>query len=89
MLLRIRELVRAGRYVVTLHASEEMESDGLTLYDMEHCILVGRVVRRQRDRATGERKFLVHGDALNGIQVVVVAKIGPTGKLVVITVYAV
>ena len=86
---RIRELIRAGRYVVTTHASEEMEADGLTLYDLEHCLLAGRIVERQRDRETGEWKFLVQGPAWSGHRAMVVVKFGPTGKLVVITAYAV
>ena len=87
LLARFRELVKASRYLLTAHAVDEMEADGLTLYDVEHCILSGKIIERQRDRARQEWKYLVAGRTLSRVRVAVVAKIGPTGKLVVITVY--
>ena len=50
VLRRMQALVRASEYVVTLHGHEEMEADGLTVYDVEHVILSGRIVERQRDQ---------------------------------------
>jgi len=72
---------------MTLHGAEEMEADKLTIYDVEHCILTGEIIQRQRDRNTGESKYLVMGKTMTDDTAVVVAKIGPTGKLVIITVY--
>ena len=59
-----RERIRAGRFVVTLHAVEELEDDGLSVYDVEHAILTGKITRRQRDVDTGEWKYLVNGRTL-------------------------
>ena len=87
ILRHMRQLVRASDYVVTAHAGEEMEADRLVLLDIEHCILTGEVVERQKDLQTLERKYLVEGQTLAGEKVVVVAKIGPTGKLVIMTTY--
>lgn len=87
-LRRMHELVRTSRYVMTIHAVEEMEADGLTLFDVEHCILSGKIVERQKDRKTDEWKYLVEGQTLADDKAVVVAKIAPTGKLVILTVYA-
>jgi hypothetical protein len=84
----MQTLVRASEYVLTLHGHEEMEADGLTVYDVEHVVLSGRIVGRQRDRRTNEWKYLVEGETLDGDAAVVVGKIGPTRKLVVLTVYA-
>ncbi|MCX8068363.1 MAG: DUF4258 domain-containing protein [Anaerolineae bacterium] len=72
---------------MTLHAEEEMSDDGLTIYDVERCILTGEIIERQRDIRTGEWKYLVKGQTLDGDAIVVVAKLSPTGKLVFITVY--
>ena len=47
ILRRMLQLVRASEYVITAHAGEEMEADGLVLFDIEHCILTGEVVERQ------------------------------------------
>ena len=88
ILRRMRDLVRTSRYVMTLHAVDETEADGLTVFDVEHCVLTGEIVGRQRDRHTTEWKYLVSGRTLDGEKVVVVAKIGPTRRLVIITVYS-
>ena len=72
---------------MTLHAAEEMDNDSLTIYDVEHCILTGEILERQRDRATGESKYRIRGEGLQAEDVEVITKIGPTGKIVIITVY--
>jgi len=83
----MRRLVRAAEYVITTHAGEEMEADGRVLFDIEHCILTGEIVEGQRDQHTLERKYVIEGETLTGERAVVVARIGPTGKLVIITIY--
>lgn len=88
ILRRLQALVRASEYLMTVHGHEEMQADGLTVYDVEQVILTGRIVERQRDRRRKEWKYLVEGATLTGDAAIVVAKIGPTGKLVIVTVYA-
>lgn len=87
VLRRMRELVRDRQYVMTLHGQDAMEDDDLTIFDVEHCFLTGRISKRQRDRQTGEWKYLVRGEAVGGDDMVAVAKIGGAGRLVVISVY--
>lgn len=87
ILSRMRENVRALRYVMTLHAEEEMDSDGLSIFDVEQAILTGQIVERQRDAETGEWKYLVRGVSVEGIEVVVVSRLSSTGSLIIITVY--
>ncbi len=84
----IRAKVRLGDYVVTIHADEEMDDDQLAIGDVEFCILSGEVVERQRDRATGESKYRVRGMSLDGLMIETIVKLGATGKVVIITVYA-
>ena len=84
---RMRELVRSGLYVMRVHGQEEMEADRLTLDDVEQVILTGKIVGRQRDQQTGGPKYLVEGDSMSDERTMVVAKLGPTGRLVIITVY--
>ena len=86
-LKRMRELIRARRYVMTLHAEEEMDADGLTIFDVESTILTGRVTERQRDRLPDEWKYLVIGQSLTGAIVTVVTRFSPTGTLVFITMF--
>jgi hypothetical protein len=43
VLNKIREKIRIRRYVMTLHAEEEMDDDGLSIFDIEHCLLTGEI----------------------------------------------
>ncbi len=87
ILNKIREKIRARRYVMTLHAEEEMDDDGLTIFDIENCLLTGEITEYQKDRETGERKYLVRGESLGGDETIVVTKLGITGTLIIITIY--
>ncbi len=84
---QMRERLRAHQYVMTLHAEEEMNDDDLSIFDIENCILTGRVVERQKDHDTSEWKYLIQGRTLADAEIVVVAKLSLTGKWVIITVY--
>lgn len=86
ILKRMRQKVRTRQYVMTLHAEEEMDDDGLRIFDVERVILTGEILERQKDRDTGEWKYRVKGETLGGSEAVVVAKLSPIGKLVIITV---
>lgn len=88
-LRRMRDLIRAGEYVVTLHAEEEMADDEVSVSDLERCFLTGEVLERQRDGKTNEWKYRIRGSTVEGGVVEAVAKIGVTRKVVVITVYRV
>lgn len=83
----MRERILKKEYIMTLHAEEEMDSDDLTIFDVESCILTGKIIERQRDQATAELKYRINGKTLSGGTADVIVKISPTGKLVVITVY--
>lgn len=73
---------------MTLHAEEEMDEDGFSIFDVENALLSGRIVGRQTDRESKERKYLVEGrTADETADVVVVVKFGLGGKLVIVTVY--
>jgi hypothetical protein len=87
ILNQMRENIRTRQYVMTLHADEEMDEDGLTIFDVESVVLSGTIIERQKDKIGGEWKYLVKGESLAGEPIVTVAKIGPTGKLVFLTVY--
>jgi len=87
ILNQIREKVRTRRYIVTLHAAEEMDDDGFSIFDVEHAILTGSIQERQKDRDTGESKYRLVGHALDNRRIEIVAKLSVTGKLVIITAY--
>ena len=72
---------------MTYHARKEMNDDGLTVYDVESGILTGSIIERQRDRVTTEWKYRIRGETLTGDDIEVIAKLSPTSKLIIITVY--
>jgi hypothetical protein len=88
ILKQMREAVRLRQYIVTLHAVEEIDDDDFSIFDVEHCILHGEIVERQKVHKTAEWKYLIQGATFKGRGICVVTKISITGKLVIITVYA-
>jgi hypothetical protein len=86
---QIRDRVRRRRYIVTLHAEEEMDDDGLSMVDVEHALLTGSIEERQKDSTTGEWKYRLVGTALDGRRIRLITKLSVTGALVIITVYEV
>ena len=84
----MREKVQRREYVVTSHARKEMNADELTIYDVERGILTGEILERQQDKVTAEWKYRIKGGTIEGSEVEIIAKLSPTGKLVVITVYS-
>ncbi|MDG7000398.1 MAG: DUF4258 domain-containing protein [Nitrososphaerota archaeon] len=87
ILNRMRDKVRTRDYIIRIHADEEREADGLSVLDVEHCIISGEVTERQRDKNTKELKYRIAGTTISGHAMEVIAKLGPTGKFVIITVY--
>ena len=84
---RIRNLVRALDYAVSVHAAEELEDDNLTILDLENILLTGKIIERQREPHTREIKAVVRGHSLDAVEAESVVKLGHNGTLVVITVY--
>ena len=89
ILKRMQEKIRTRQYVMTLHAEEEMDDDELSIFDIERCILTGKITERQKDTVTKEWKYVVEGQSVSGDRVGAVTKLSLTGKLFIITVYLV
>jgi len=87
ILKEMRDKIRRREYIISIHAEEEMNDDDLSIFDIESCILTGKILERQKDKVTGEWKYRINGQSLSAGEVEVVAKLSPTGKLVIITVY--
>lgn len=87
ILRQMRDRIRERQYVMTLHAEEEMVDDGFTIFDVERAILTGEIIERQEDHHSGEWKYLVLGQVIDGRLLTVVAKLSITNKLVIITIY--
>ena len=87
ILNEMRDKIRERKYVITIHADEEMNDDCLSIYDVERGILTGKIAERLKDKVTAEWKYRITGQTVDGGEVEVIAKLSPTGKLVIITVY--
>ncbi len=72
---------------MTTHADEEADEDDLSILDVESALLTGSIIERQRDRETGERKYMVCGQTVDGRQACVVVKFGLVSRLYILTVY--
>jgi hypothetical protein len=72
---------------MTLHAEEEMDNDDLSIFDIERCVLNGKITGRNRDSETGEWKYIIIGKSITDLDIGIITKISITGKMVIITVY--
>ena len=79
--------IRKREYVVTVHARREMIDDSFTIYDIERGLLTGEILERQKDQLTTEWKYRIRGKIISGNEIELIAKLSPTNKLVIITVY--
>lgn len=82
----MRQKVCRNEYVVTSHARKEMNDENFTVFDLESGILTGEILERQKDQVTAEWKYRVKGKTVAGGEIELIAKLSPTGKLVIITV---
>ncbi len=74
VLKRMREKVRTREYLMTIHAEEEMNNDELSIFDVERCILTGRILERQSDTVTQDWKYRIIGATVDRVEVEVIAK---------------
>ena len=89
ILQRMRNKIRTGDYVMTLHADEEIDAEELSVFDVERCVLTGKIIERQKDKKTGETKYRILGSTVSGDLMEVMAKFGPTERLFIITAYSI
>ena len=88
MLLAIQAKVCAREYEFTIpHFFEEMAEDRLMLSDVENAIANGRIRRRFTREPRGTR-YEVVGPTIDGREIAVICRLKETGKLLLITVYA-
>lgn len=84
---QIQTNVRIGRYIMTVHAEEEMNDDGLSIFDIEAVIFNGAITERQRDHRTQEWKYLICGTSTTQIMIEIATKLRPNELVVILTVY--
>jgi uncharacterized DUF497 family protein len=83
----MREATRSRRVILDPHAQDALEDDNLRFADVLHCLLTGAIVSDQYDERYGEMKYEWRGEARDGREIALIAKLTYTGKVYVITVY--
>lgn len=83
----MRAAALAGRVYLTFHANRELKEDGLRYEDVINCLLTGEIVEQQFDVDRQEEKYLLYGDAQNGDEMAVVARVGYNDATVIITTF--
>lgn len=84
----IRSKLRNQEYEFAVpHFFEEMANDDLQLVDIESAILNGRIRKRFSRDPRGTR-YEILGPSTDGRQVAVICRIKETGRLLLITTYA-
>jgi hypothetical protein len=83
----MRKAARAGRVVYPPYAVHAMLDDDFSREDVVNAILTGEIVEDQFDLKYNEPKFVIYGDALDGRDMGVVAKLDRYGNVGIITVY--
>ena len=82
----IRTAVAHGRYLTTDHADAGMETDDLTILDVECAIVHGKIRKKETDDPRGPRWEIV-GPAEDGREVGVVIRMMQPDSILVVTVY--
>ena len=84
----IQTKTRMLQYVMTIHAEDEMDNDSFSIFDIEQAIFNGTITERQKDKHSSEWKYVIQGRTDSGDALAVVAKLGKTDTVIIITVYA-
>ena len=84
----IREKIVKQEYEFTIpHFFEEMANDNLTFMDIEMAINKGRINRKFTRDPRGARYEII-GPVTDGRKIAIICRIKSTGKLLLITTYA-
>jgi hypothetical protein len=76
-------------YDMSVHALGEMAEDGLDIIDVEHAVLSGQIVEREKGDPRGT-KYVIEGVGSDGdTQVGVVGRFHSNERFLIITVYEV
>ena len=89
ILEKMIECIWRGNFVITIHAEVALKQDLLKAEDVVNCVLHGEIVERQKDRQSGEYKYVIAGESINNLPMEVIAKLHALGDTYVITVYRV
>jgi hypothetical protein len=82
----LRAAVVEGRYLITDHADAGLETDDLTILDVEFAIAHGKIRKKETDDLRGTRWEIV-GPAEDGREMGVVVRMLQEDNVLIVTVY--
>lgn len=85
-LMIIRGAIVQGRYLTTDHADAGLETDDLTILDVEFAIAHGKIRKKETDDLRGT-KWEIVGPAEDGREVGVVVRMLQEDSVLIVTVY--
>jgi hypothetical protein len=89
LLKKIRNAIRTRNYDLTHHAIDEMAEDGLSVDDIEHAVLTGKITKTEEDDLRGTRYTMIGIAADQRTGVGIVGRFIELESYLIITVYAV
>ena len=60
ILNKLKECVRENKYIMTLHAEEEMDADELSIFDIERAVLTGEIIEKQKEHESNPIRCANH-----------------------------
>jgi hypothetical protein len=84
---KLRDCIREQRYLISVHANEEMSGDDLVGVDLENAILTGKIAKRFTKDPRGVRHEII-GRACDGRPGAVVCRNISPDWLRIVTIYA-
>jgi hypothetical protein len=82
---KIRERIKTGDYLISVHASRRLGSRHITIADLEHAIINGRIIKRDLNAKPYPKCIFLGEDSIKGESLHVVCSLNP--QVMLVTVY--
>jgi len=81
---QIREKISSGDYQISIHATKSLRMRGLTIADLEHAILFGKIIERDANAWPYPKCIFLGEDTLKGESIHVVCSLTPDALIVTV-----
>jgi hypothetical protein len=81
---KIRDSIKSGNYLISVHASKRLRARQLTIADLEHAILNGEIIERDFEAKPYPKCIFLGEDAEKGESLHVVCSLTPGAYIVTV-----
>jgi hypothetical protein len=81
---KIRDSIKSGDYIISIHASKRLRNRQLTIADLEHAILNGEIIERDPEAKPYPKCIFLGEDAIKGEALHVVCSLTPGTQIVTV-----